>query len=105
MAIGLEQVGCGRGVRLVLGLGGWRRDRFVRGGRLCGLLSRHRVGSSLEMRERFSFLSSVCEGVLAEVEILKVGAMYFSSVGRSKNATPSSMTFCVSSSGMPTFLR
>ncbi len=29
----------------------------------------------------------------------------FSSMGKSKNAMPSFMTFCVSSSGMPTFFR
>jgi hypothetical protein len=31
--------------------------------------------------------------------------IYFSSIGRSKKATPSFMTFCVSSSGIPTFFR
>lgn len=30
---------------------------------------------------------------------------YFSSIGRSKNDTPSFMTICVSSFGIPTFLR
>ena len=52
----LAQIGCGREVERVCGWNGLLRDRSVRGGQWCGLLSRHPGVNSLGMMARSSSL-------------------------------------------------